>query len=424
MKSLKITISLFFFLFSIAFVYAQTTAIKAGNLIDPENGKILKNKVILVEGKRIVAIINANESFEADKIIDLSNQWVSPGLIDCHVHLTLNSTYRSNDVVQRYSTESDAYRVLRGVDISKQLLQGGFTTVKEIGNDGNYATSDLIKAIKKGWVIGPTIDYAGKIIAPYGGQIDDIAFQNGKFWQREYIDADTHDEIRKAIRINAYYGATSIKLVTDSQKYGYSKEDIEVAVKEAALAGMKVSVHAGGNQWATNAIAGGAASIEHGFFLTEDQLKLMKEKATFLVGTDFSFDNWYAYGMDSIKAQKLYDITKNRLKMAYELGVKMAFGSDIIINLPGKNRLESNLAVLTTWKEAGIPPMHILKCMTSNAAELLGMIQERGILKKGHYADIIAFNKNPLDDIYHISNTIFVMKEGKIALTQSGKGVN
>lgn len=393
---------------------AQTTAIKAGHLILPSTEKTVENKIILIENGRIVAIKNSLEGIEYDTLIDLSDSWVSPGLMDCHVHLTSNMTYRHFDANQRYVDESDAYRVLRGVHNARLLLNGGFTTVKEIGNDGNYATADLIKAINNKWIVGPNIQYAGKIIAPYGGQSSGVSFQHDGFWKREYIDADSQDELRKAIRQNVYYGANTIKLVNGDQAYIYSQEDIAFVVDEAKRAGLKVSVHAGGGAPAKNAILGGVASIEHGFFLDTDLLKLMKENNTFLVGTDFYRSNWYTYGMDSAQTAYIYEVTRDRLKLAYSIGVKMAFGTDVIIDIEGMNRLESNLEVLKTWKDAEIPPMHILKCMTSNAAELMGMETSRGKIAESYIADIVAFKKNPLEDIENIKSVHFVMQEGDI----------
>jgi imidazolonepropionase-like amidohydrolase len=241
-----------------------------------------------------------------------------------------------------------------------------------------------------------------------------VAPQSGHAWHREYIDADTHEEIKKAIRQNIYYGANTIKMAADIFPYVYSEEDIAFAVKEAAAYGLRVSVHVGGGPAADNVIRGGAASIEHGFFLDKTQLQLMKEKGTFLVGTDFSYDNWLSYGMDPQRTQELFETTTNRLKWAYDIGVRMAFGSDVVYNIPGQNRLESSMQVLHTWKAAGIPPLYILKTMTTEAAALMGIEKERGKLAPGWFADIVAFRKDPTRDILDISTVQFVMKNGKV----------
>ena len=154
---------------------------------------------------------------------------------------------------------------------------GIFVAIGDIGNDGNYATADVIKSIKNGWTKGPTIIYAGKIIAPYGGQTKGVNPENEHFWDWEFIDADTPDEIKKAIRKNIYYGATVIKMVTGDNGI-YNAEDIRAAVDEAKKYGMKVTVHTFGGLAADNVISGGAAAIEHGFNLSNEQLQLMKDK--------------------------------------------------------------------------------------------------------------------------------------------------
>lgn len=394
--------------------FSQTIAIKAGHLIDPKAGKVSNNQIIVVKDGKIDQIIPDESTEKVKQIVDLSDSWVMPGLMDCHVHITLNIPYRNVQMNPVYIEESSTLRGLRGLYNAKLLLNSGFTTIKDIGNDANYATAAVIQAINKGWFTGPTIIYSGKIIAPYGGQVFNISPENENFWLYEYIDADSPDEIRKAVRKNIYFGATTIKLVAQQFSYYYDREEIEIAVKEAKKAGLNVTAHVQGGEAARNVIVGGAAAIEHGFDLDDDLLKLMKDKGTFLVGTDFSFANWYAYGMDSTTAERRTQKMVKRLRRAYEIGVKMAFGTDIVIDIEGMNRVESNLEVLKTWKSAGIPPMEILKCMTSNAAELMGIDHNRGLLKKQYWADIVAFKNGPLDDIENVRSVHFVMKEGKI----------
>jgi imidazolonepropionase-like amidohydrolase len=130
--------------------------------------------------------------------------------------------------------------------------------------------------------------------------------------------------------------------------YFYTEEDVACAVEEAGRSGLNVTVHTGKGEAARNVISGGAAAVEHGFFLDEPLLRLMRERGTFLVGTDFHLDNWYAYGSDWSGAHGMYDTVRERLALAHRLGVKMAYGTDVVIDLPGKNRLESSLVVLQT----------------------------------------------------------------------------
>ncbi|MGB2086941.1 MAG: amidohydrolase family protein, partial [Flavobacteriaceae bacterium] len=401
------------FLLSYLTISAQNTVIKAGHFFDARKGKMLKNQIIVIQDGKIKDI-GINPKFkDTDRIIDLSNSWVLPGLMDCHVHITLNFPYRNLQLEQMYAHESTSLRAIRGALVAKQFLDNGFTTIKEIGNDANYATAAIIKAINNGWIEGPTIIYAGKIIAPYGGQSKGVNPEHEHTWAFEYLDADTPDEIKKAVRKNIYNGATTIKLVADANGI-YNEEDIKAAVDEAEKYGLNVTVHTVGGLAATNVILARAAGIEHGFELNNEQLKSMKDKGVFLVGTDFSFDNWYAYGMDSTTATTLNNNLVDRLKRAYKIGTPMAFGTDIIVNLPELNRVESSLKVLETWKAAEIPASYILQTMTIKAAELLGIDKERGILESNYYADIIAVKSNPMNDIESIKTVHFVMKEGKV----------
>jgi imidazolonepropionase-like amidohydrolase len=396
------------------FLKSQNIVIKAGHLFDSRTGKIWNDQTIIIKNGKIQETGSNLKYNNADTVIDLSRSWVLPGLMDCHVHITFNFTYLNPVYEQLYTTESSAYRALRGAYVAEQFLMSGFTTIKEIGNDANYATADIIKAIKKGWVKGPTIFYAGKIIAPYGGQTSRVNIENEHLWNFEYIDADNPDEIKKAIRKNIYYGANTIKLVSGQQAGYYDLEDIRAAVDEAKKTGLKVTVHVQGGTAARNVILGGAAAIEHGFELDDDLLRLMKEKGTFLVGTDVPFDILYSWGLDSASAKSEEKNTIDRLKRAYKIGTKMAYGTDAVIDIPGLNRIQTSLKVLQTWKAADIPASYILQTMTIYAAELLGIEKSRGLIEKSYWADIIALRNNPIEDIEAVKNVHFVMKEGKV----------
>ena len=396
-------------------VLAQNTVIKAGHLFDARSGKVLNDQIIIVKDGRIQQVGRDLKYAADDKMIDLSDSWVLPGLIDCHVHVTSNYPYRRYaGLASTYATESTALRALRGAAVAKQLLEGGFTTIKEIGNDGDYAGAEVIKAIRAGWTIGPTMLYSGKIIAPYGGQSNSINREHEGQWRMEYIDADSPDEIRKAVRTNIYNGANVIKLVSDDQRYFYSLDEIKSAVEEAKRAGVKVTVHVMGGEAARNVILGGADGIEHGFQLDDELLRLMKERGTFLIGTDMSADNFYAYGGSSEDAKANETMVVERLKRAYRIGTKMAFGTDIIIDIEGMNRLQSNLKVLQTWKKAEIPAVYVLQTMTIFAAELLGTEKYLGVLEPNYRADIVAVRADPTKDIDAVGKVHFVMKSGRV----------
>jgi imidazolonepropionase-like amidohydrolase len=228
--------------------WAQTVAIRAGNLIDPATGTVAKNQIILVKDKKIVEV-GANVAIPKDSaVIDLSNEWVMPGAMDAHTHVTQSVKY-FRELDHNYLVEATGQRALRGLYESQILLNAGITTVRDVGNDANFAAVDLRKAIDAGWFVGPTVQTAGKIIAPFGGQSRGIPQEIGPFWRFEYYDADSPEEIRKAVRENIFYGADLIKLVADNSDYHYSLEEIRAAVDEAHHAGRPVAVHVlGGGQ--------------------------------------------------------------------------------------------------------------------------------------------------------------------------------
>jgi imidazolonepropionase-like amidohydrolase len=417
------TIILLLFLLLPGYALGQKVAILSGHLIDPSTGTSVENQVILIEDGIITDVGADLDVSAAERVIDLTGTWVMPGLMDAHVHLTLNFPNDAGTGVSlaaSYLTESNAFRALRGVKNARDVLNAGFTTVKDIGNDGNYTAIDLRRAINKGWIEGPTLINTGKIIAPFGGQSKGISPDQPRVWQFEYIDADTPDEVRKAVRQNIFYGATAIKLVADNSAFYYGEDEIRAAVEEAGKAGLPVSVHAYGGQAARNVIMAGAQSIEHGWMLDDELLRLMKEKGTFLVGTDFPLEHYRAMPMFFDDPEEISRTTIKRLSHAHEIGVKMAFGTDIVVDLLGRNRGELALDFLSVWDEAGIPAPEILKAMTTNAAELFRIQDERGAITAGQYADIVATPTNPLEDIQALRNIEFVMKEGEVVRGKIG----
>jgi imidazolonepropionase-like amidohydrolase len=391
--------------------WGQTVAIRAGNLIDPATGTVAKNQTILVKDKRIIEV-GANVAIPKDSaVVDLSNEWVMPGIIDAHTHVTQSVKY-FRELDHNYLVESTGLRSLRGLHTAQTLLNAGITTVRDVGNDANFAAVDLRKAIDAGWFVGPTVQTAGKIIAPYGGQSGGIPAEIGPFWRFEYYDADSPEEIRKAVRENIFYGADLIKLVADNSDYHYSLEEIRAAVEEAHHAGRAVAVHVMGGEAADNVIAGGVDSIEHGFFLSDDQLRKMKDKGIFLSSTDFPAAHFEAGEIRG--GEKMAAAIIDRLRRAYKIGVKIAFSTDIVTDYKEENRAEMTWDYLAVWRAAGVPNAEILKCMTINDAELLRIQKSRGAIAVGMYADIIAMPASPLDDIESLRKIDFVMKNGAV----------
>jgi len=396
---------------------AQVVAIRAGTIIDPVHGSGAKDQVILVEKGKILAVGSGLAIPAGAEVIDLSHEWVTPGLIDAHTHMTLTEIAGDAPFESFYLNQSSTLRGLRGLHNATLVLQAGFTTLRDVGNSAEWAMSDVRRAIDAGWFVGPTIIDSGKIIAPFGGQSRDIPPRQGPFWQFEYIDADGPDEIRKAVRTDIYYGAGVIKLVADNNPYHYSVDEFRAAVNEAHRAGVPVAVHVYAGDALDNAIEAGVDSIEHGFDLTDAQLKRMKDKGIFLVGTDFPRAHLDIVGTSGgilpepeVLAPKIID----RLRRAHRIGVRMAFGSDTVIDMPGRTRADLMFDYLAVWRAAGVPPVDILRAMTTDAAELLRVNKVRGTIAEHLSADLVAMPANPLDDIENLRKIDFVMKDGKI----------
>jgi imidazolonepropionase-like amidohydrolase len=397
---------------------SQTIAIRAGNVVDPATGTSARNQIILVRDGKIEAVGAGLQIPAGAQQVDLSHAWVLPGLMDAHTHMTLGSPPTGDVLLEaEYLKAGSALRALKGLRHVQDALLAGFTALRDVGNDANYSAIDIRRAIERGWFSGPTMLTSGKIIAPFGGQSHNIPAEIGSFWRFEYQDADSPDEARKAVRQNIYYGANAIKLVADNSPYVMSAAEIRAAVEEAHAAGIKVAVHVTGDRGARNAIEAGADSLEHCFECSDDVLRLMKDRGVFLVGTDFPLEHLKALGTAGgilPPPEATSSGILDRLRRAHKIGVKMAFGTDVFVELPGKSRSDMMLDYLAVWTEAGIPAPHILRAMTAGCAELFGWRGQRGAIRTGEAADIIATSDNPLENIQALKKVQFVMKDGKI----------
>jgi imidazolonepropionase-like amidohydrolase len=264
---------------------------------------------------------------------------------------------------------------------------------------------------------GPTIISCGKIIAPFGGQSHSIPAEQGRFWNYEYIDADSPAEIRKAVRQNLYYGARAIKLVLDNNAYHYSVEELRAAVEEAHAAGVPVSTHVYGGTAADNAIEAGVDSIEHGFFLSDAQLGRIRDKGIFLTSTDYPRAHLDIIGTSGgifPPPEVLAPAIIDRLRRAHKIGVRLVFGSDTVNEMPGRTRADLMFDYLQVWRTAGIPATDTLKAFTSEAARLLHVDGERGRIAVGLAADLVAMPADPLADTENLRRIDFVMKDGRV----------
>ncbi len=424
MKMRKMLFCLFFIFVAVGALVAQQqaplTAIKAGRLIDPETGTSAANQVILVEGERIRAV-GANVAIPPNAtVIDLSKLTVLPGLVDAHTHMAM--TYKeqpeNNYYYLTYITDSSPLRAIQAASNGMQLLNSGFTVVRDVGNNGLYADAALRQAIEQGWLPGPTVIPSGPMIGSTGGQFwptpEMYKYHNIMF--PEYIDANSPDEIVRAVRENMLFGAKTIKLCIDCKPWGYSVDDIKLAITEAAKGGCKVEGHVQTPEGAQRAIDAGIYIIAHGNALTAEHHRQMAEKGIFLAGTDTPFTPYRG-------SEAAFKRTVANLRDAWEKKVPLTFSTDFDYwNARMKDektgewltRGELTIAFIESWKAAGIPEADILRAMTINGYKAADIITERGPIKLGLYADFIAVPGNPLSDIESLRNVQFVMKNGMV----------
>lgn len=415
-----------FLLFVAETASAQKTYIQCGKLIDGTSPAAQTQITIVVEGKTIVDIQKGYISGTGtDKIVNLQNKTVMPGLIDCHVHL--ESQFNKNSAIQGF-TLTDADIAYQASVFAKRTLMAGFTTVRDLGGSG--VNISLRKAIRQGLVDGPRVITAGRAISASGGHMDPSdGFRDDAFNHRPGPDegvADGRDELIKAVRLQFKRGSDVIKIAStggvldlseDGSGAQFSIDEIKAVVETAKDYGLKVACHAHGAEGIRRAILGGVTSIEHGTFMDDEDIKLAKQYGTWYVPTIIAgksvADSARIPGFfPPVIARKALEIgpqIQQTFTKAYKAGVKIAFGTDAGVYAHGKNYIEFQYMV-----EGGMTPMEAIKSATSSAADLLGMSSKIGSIANGKSADIVAVDGDPLLDIKAMKNVSFIMKEGKI----------
>ena len=389
---------------------APITAIKAGRLVDPTTGSVSTNQIILVQNGRFTAV-GANIAIPAGAtVIDLSALTVVPGLVDAHNHLAL--TYKEvperNNYYLTTILDDTPLRAIQAVSNGIQMLSAGFTIVRDMGNNGRYADIALRRAIEQGWVPGPTLIPSGLIIGGMGGQFSpnpEMAFDR-KIVYPEYLEADTPDEIVKAVRQNALVGARVIKICVDCKPWGYTTDEIRLVISEAAKAGLKVEGHVQSVAGAHRAVDAGIWSIAHDNGMNDTIHRIMAQKHIFRAGTETPIS------LVGHTTDARYKNTVALLRNAWENKVPITFSTDADYYVPGKTRGEVASEFLETWKAAGIPAPDILRAMTVTGYEVSETTATRGLIRVGLFADLIAVPGNPLQDIDALRDVRFVLKNG------------
>lgn len=423
--SMKKLILLLIQILFLGVAFAQKTYIWCGTLIDAVSPSPSKNRTIVVEKDRIVAVENGfSQPGPSDKVIDLKTKTVTPGWIDMHVHL--EGETRKGNVADRFML-NPADIAFESVRYAQVTLLAGFTSVRDLGGSGvNIA---LRNAINKNWIMGPRIFTSGKSLATTGGHADptnayrrDLAGDPGP---REGV-INGIDDAFHAVRQRYKDGADLIKITAtggvlsqakDGANAQFTEEEIKAIVTAAKDYGFKVAAHAHGAEGLKRAIRGGVHSIEHGTFMDDEGIRLMKEYGVWLVPTitagkstaDSAKIPGYYTEIVTPKALSTGPQIQNTFAKAYRAGVKIAFGTDAGVFRHGMNWLEFGYMI-----EAGMKPMEAIRAATINAAELLGESSRIGSIEPGKLADIVAVDGDPLQDARAFGKVIFVMKAGMI----------
>lgn len=422
---MRLTILLFCSILLQQVIAQKTIAIKCGKLFNARTGNIASNQTIIVKGNRIESI---GTDTKADSIIDLSDYFVLPGLIDCHTHVLLQADITSEDYDVQILKESIPYRTIRAMKSCNQSIQNGFTTIRDLGTEGaGFADVDLKKAINKGEMIGPRMFVSTLAINTTGHypiKASDYAWE--LHLPKGLQEITGADEARKAVRSQIEHGADWIKIYADRSYYktengyrglpNFTREEINAIGDETIRSRKKLAAHAMTRDGIIAAINAGARSIEHGTGMDDECIKLMVSKGVFWCPTIFVND-YVAEGRakaGNIINKQFIETLPAIFKKAIDTGVKLAYGTDIggyAWDMPQAKDFE----YFVKW---GLTPTQAIQTATITAAQLLEQEGNIGEIKTGAFADIIAVKGDPTKDISLLQQVKWVMKDGVVYKTE------
>ncbi|WP_031372496.1 MULTISPECIES: metal-dependent hydrolase family protein [Lysobacter] len=406
-------------------VAAEPMALQCGRLFDARSGKLLESRTVVVRDGKVEQVLDGRAEAPGARTVDLSGHTCTPGWTDLHVHLGDQSSPKSYEEDFRLDPVDFAFR---SVGYANKTLMAGFTSVRDLGGE---VSPHLRDAINQGLVAGPRIWAAGKSIATTGGHADPTNGYNATLSHLLGPPGPTEgvinsvDEARQAVRQRYKDGSDVIKITATGGVLSYAKsgdapqftvDEVKAIVDAAKDYGYRVAAHAHGTEGMKRAVLGGVTSIEHGTYMTDEVMSLMKQKGTWYVPTIYAgrfvadkakIDGYFPEVVRP-KAARIGSLIQQTAAKAYKNGVKIAFGTDMGVGPHGDNAREFLYMV-----EAGIPAAVALQAATIRAAEVLG-VDDQGVIEAGKRADIVAVPGNPLEDINAVMKVDFVMKDGQV----------
>lgn len=397
----------------------EMTAVKASRMLDVRTGSMIDNVVILIENGVIRAAGSKLEIPSNAEVIDLGGMTVLPGLIDCHTHLTFDPGgfgYAGLGI-------SIPREALKGARNAKLTIEAGFTTVRNVGARG-YTDIALRDSINAGEIPGPRIVASGPSLGITGGHCDDNLLPFEYHHKSDGV-ADGVTGVMHKTREVIKYGADVIKICStggvlslgdDPKASQYTLEEIRTIVAEAHRLGRKVAAHAHGGDGIKLAVLGGVDSIEHGTYIDDEGVRLMKDRGVFLVPTiyltDWFMENYQKLGLPAqiiAKAREVMPAMQRNLRRAFSLGVPVAFGTDSAVYPHGLNARE-----FAVYVRFGMTPLQAIQTSTLNASKLLGLEENLGTIEAGKFADLIAVDGDPTKDVTLLESVKWVMKAGTV----------
>jgi imidazolonepropionase-like amidohydrolase len=404
---------------------AQVTVIKAGSLVQPDEGTVATDQVIVIRANRIEAVGPGLAIPAGATVIDLSQMTVLPGLIDCHTHLADGKFGEGDPVFQLQKSASQT--VLESVRNARVTLESGFTSVRDVGVYRALNDVALRDAINRGDIVGPRMFVAGAYITITGGAgaMTGMAPDIQLPWDFHYGEANSPWEVRQKVRLLAHNGVDQIKVLSSGavlthgsnpKSQEFTPEELQAAVDEASHFGLRVAAHAHSAEGIKNAIRAGVASVEHATMIDDEGITLAKQHGAYLDMDIYDEECIEEQGRNGTMPadflehdRQLGELQRQNFRKAVKAGVKLSFGTDAGVCDYGTAGKQFAFMV-----KYGMTPMQAIQAATSSAADLLGRTDQIGSVKSGKFADLVAITGDPLKDVGLLENVQFVMKDGRV----------